>query len=134
MIGADRHAPHPDAPIHHIRESNPCAEDLLAEIRAATSGKGADVVFDLVGGVMSRNAINSLALHSRLVEIAATGPREMSLRLADFYHNERRLYGVDTLKRDLMASAEVLEAPTPGFAAGDYRAAPIAGTCGLGVA
>jgi NADPH2:quinone reductase len=38
---------------------------------------------------------------------------------------------VDTLKRDLTASAEVLAALTPGFVAGDYRAAPIAETCGL---
>jgi hypothetical protein len=37
-----------------------------------------------------------------------------------------------TLKRDLTASAEVLDALTPGFVAGDYRAAPIEKTCGLG--
>jgi NADPH:quinone reductase len=38
---------------------------------------------------------------------------------------------VDTLKRDLTASAEVLDALTPGFVAGDYHAAPIAETCRL---
>ena len=57
----------------------------------------------------------------------------MSFDLADFYHNESRLFGVDTLKRDL-TSAQVLDALTPGFVAGDYRAAPIAETCGLGEA
>jgi len=56
----------------------------------------------------------------------------VSFDLADFYHNESRLYGIDTLKRDLTASAEVLEALAPGFVAGDYRAAPITETCGLG--
>jgi NADPH2:quinone reductase len=135
VIGVDRHAPHPDAPIHGIAEKLILgAEDLPAEVRAATGGKGADVVFDLVGGIMFRNAVNSLALRGRLVEIAATGQREVSFDLADFYHNESRLYGVDTLKRDLTASAEVLEALTPGFVAGDYRAAPITETCGLGEA
>jgi NADPH:quinone reductase len=135
VIGADRHAPHPDAPIHGIAQKLILgAEDLPAEIRAATSGKGADVVFDLVGGVMFRHAVNSLALRGRLVEIAATGQREVSFDLADFYHNESRLYGVDTLKRDLTASAEVLDALTPGFVAGDYRASPITETCGLGEA
>ena len=105
------------------------------KVRAATSGKGADVVFDLVGGsVMFRSAVNCLALRGRLVEIAATGQREVSFDLSDFYHNESRLFGVDTLKRDLAASAEVLDALTPGFVAGDYRAAPIAETCGLGEA
>jgi hypothetical protein len=33
-----------------------------------------------------------------------------------------------------VASAQVLEALTPGFVALDYRAAPIAETCGLGEA
>ena len=135
VIGADRRAPHPDAPIHGIAEKLILgAEDLPAEVRATTGGQGADVVFDLVGGIMFRNAVNSLALRGRLVEIAATGQREVSFDLADFYHNESGLYGVDTLKRDLVASAEVLEALTPGFMAGDYRAAPIAETCGLGEA
>jgi NADPH:quinone reductase len=135
VIGADRHAPHPDAPIHAVAEKLIIgAEDLPAEVRAATGGKGADVVFDLVGGVMFRSAVNSLALRGRLVEIAATGQREVSFDLADFYHNESRLFGVDTLKRDLTASAEVLEALTPGFVVRDYRAAPITETCGLGEA
>jgi NADPH:quinone reductase len=133
VIGADLHAPHPDAPILGIAEELIIgAKDLPAEVRAATDGKGADVVFDLVGGVMFRNAVNSLALRGRLVEIAATGRREVSFDIADFYHNESRLYGVDTLRRDLTASAAVLEALTPGFVSGDYRAAPIAETCGLG--
>ena len=37
-----------------------------------------------------------------------------------------RLIGVDTLKRDLTASAEVLDALAPGFASGALRPAPIA--------
>jgi NADPH:quinone reductase-like Zn-dependent oxidoreductase len=132
VIGADRHAPHPDAPILGIADKLIVgAEDLPAEVRATTDGKGADVVFDLVGGVMFRNAVDSLALRGRVVEIAATGGREVSFDIADFYHNESRLYGVDTLKYDLTASAAVLEALTPGFVAGDYRAAPITETRGL---
>ena len=135
IIGADRRAPRPNAPINAIAEKLIIgAEDLPAEVRAATGGIGAHVVFDLVGGVMFRSAVNSLALRGRLIEIAATGLREVTFDLADFYHNESRLFGVDTLKRDLTASAEVLDALTPGFVAGDYSAAPIAGTCGLGAA
>jgi NADPH:quinone reductase len=135
VIGAERRTPHPDAPIHAIAEKLIIgAEDLPAAVRAATDGRGADVVFDLVGGVMFRPAVNSLALGGRLIEIAVTGQREVSFDLAEFYHNESRLFGLDTLKRDLTASAQVLEALTPGFVAGDYRAAPIAETCGLGKA
>jgi NADPH:quinone reductase len=133
VIGADRRPPLPDAPIRAIAEKLIVgAEDLPAQVRAATGDKGADVVLDLVGGIMFRSALKCLALRGRLVEIAATGQREVSFDLADFYHNESRLFGVDTLKRDLTASAEVLDALTPGFLAGDYRAAPIEETCGLG--
>jgi NADPH:quinone reductase len=132
VIGADRRAPHPDAPIHDIAEKLIIgAEDLPVEVRAATDGKAADVVLDLVGGIMFRSAVNCLALRGRLVEIAATGQREVNFDLPDFYHNESELFGVDTLKCDLTASAEVLDALFPGFVAGDYRAAPIAETCGL---
>jgi NADPH:quinone reductase len=133
VIGVERSAPRPDAPICAIAETLIVgARDLPAEVRAATCGKGADVVLDLVGGVMFRNALKSLSLRGRLVEIASTGQREVSFDLVDFYHNEGRLFGVDTLKRDLTASAEVLDALAPGFAAGDYRAAPIEKTCELG--
>src|SRR6185436_1480312 len=42
VIGADKHAPHPDAPILAVAEKLIIgAEDLPAEIRAATGGKGA---------------------------------------------------------------------------------------------
>ncbi len=132
VIGTDRHVPHPEAPIRAIAETMIIgAEDVPAEIHRVTGGKGADVVFDLVGGIMFRKAVNSLALRGRLIELAATGQREVSFDLADFYHNESRLFGVDTLKRDLVASAEVLDALTPGFLAGDYRAAPVSETCSL---
>jgi NADPH2:quinone reductase len=136
VIGADVRAPRPDAPVRAIAEKLIIgAGDLPAEVRAATTGgRGADVVLDLVGGVMFRSALSCLALRGRLVEITSTGQREVSFDLVDFYHNENRLFGVDTLKRDLTASAEALDALTPGFVAGDYHSAPIAETCGLGEA
>jgi len=56
----------------------------------------------------------------------------VSFDLVDFYHNESRLFGVDTMKRGLTDSAKVLEALSPGFLSGDYRASPIAETRGLG--
>jgi len=133
VIGADRSEPPPDAPVRAIAEKLIVgARDLPAEVRAASGGKGADVVFDMVGGVMFRSALACLSLRGRLIEISATGQREVAFDLVDFYHNESRLIGVDTLKRDLVASAEILEKLTPGFVAGDYKAAPIAMTFPLG--
>ncbi len=126
VIGAVVRAPRPDAPINRIAEMLIVgAADLPAEVRSATRGVGADVVFDLVGGAVFAAALACVGRGGRLIEIASAGQREVSFDLVDFYHNETRLIGVDTLKRDLSASARVLDALSAGFAAGDYRAAPI---------
>ncbi len=48
-----------------------------------------------------------------------------------FYHNESRLLGVDSLKRDLTRSARMLDALRPQFESGAFRPAPLATTFGL---
>ncbi len=75
---------------------------------------------------MFRHALDCLAPRGRLVEMSVTGARDVTFNLADFYHNESRLIGVDTLKLDLTASGAVLDAMRPGFEAGDYRPSSIA--------
>jgi NADPH:quinone reductase-like Zn-dependent oxidoreductase len=126
VIGTDRRPPAEAAAILAGGESLVAdGADVPAAIRAATGGRGADVVLDCVGGVMFRHALDGLALGGRLIEMSVTGAREVTFNLADFYHNESRLIGVDTLKLDLTASARVLEALAPGFEAGDYRPAPV---------
>ncbi len=102
------------------------ATDVEAAVLEVTGGERAQVVFDAVGGVMFRTALACLARQGRLVEISATGAREVSFDLAEFYHNESRLFGVDTLKMDLAEAGSVLEQLRPGFEAGCYRPAPIA--------
>jgi len=127
IIGTDRRGPRPGAAITETGLSLVAdAADISAAIRDATAGRGADVVLDCVGGVMFRHALDCLAPRGRLVEMSVTGAREVSFNLADFYHNENRLIGIDTLKLDLTASAEILESLRPGFESGDYRPAQIA--------
>jgi NADPH:quinone reductase len=111
----------------------PHAEYILIPVaaRGVTGGCGADVVLDCVGGVKFRHALGYLALKGRLVEMSATGAREVTFDLADFYHNESHLIGVDTLKLDLIASAAVLDALVPGFEVGDYHPAPVGRRFGL---
>jgi NADPH2:quinone reductase len=99
--------------------------DMEGQLRALNGG-GASVVFDTVGGSMFEKAVNLLALRGRLVEISATDRRQVSFDLADFYHNESRLFGVDSLKRDLAAAAVILERLRPGFEDGSYHAPRIA--------
>lgn len=101
------------------------ADTVIEQVRAATQG-GADVVFDTVGGSMFETALHMLAVRGRLVEISATDRREVTFNLADFYHNESRLLGVDSLKLDLVASGQMLEALRPGFEDGSYQPPVIA--------
>jgi NADPH:quinone reductase len=127
IIGTDRRPPRPNAAITEAGLSLVAdTADIPAAVQKATNGRGADVVLDCVGGVMFRHALDCLSLRGRLLEMSVTGAREVTFNLADFYHNESRLIGVDTLKLDLTASANVLESLRPGFESGDYRPAPIA--------
>ena len=139
IIGTDRRTPRPGAAITQSGLSMIAdGADVPAAVRQATAGRGADVVLDCVGGVMFPHALGCLAPRGRLVEMSATGAKEVSFNLADFYHNESHLIGVDLLKLDLTASAEVLEKLRPGFESrrlppGDDRPALPVGRGGGGV-
>jgi NADPH2:quinone reductase len=96
-------------------------EPLGSVVRRATSGRGADVVFDAVGGPLFEPSLKSLARRGRLTEITSVGDRRVSFDLLDFYHNENQLFGVDTRHRDAVASAALLEALTPVFEEGAFK-------------
>src|SRR5262252_651861 len=81
------------------------------------------------GGVGSAAAQIARRLGASVIGVDRRAPHP---ELIDFYRNEGRLVGVDTLKRDVTASAKMLDALTPGLA--DYRASPIVEICGLGEA
>jgi NADPH:quinone reductase-like Zn-dependent oxidoreductase len=129
IIGVDRSAPNPASAVARAADAFiVAASATAAAVRDALGGRGADVVYDAVGGIMFRTALACLAPQGRLIEISATGQREVTFNLADFYHNEGRIMGIDTLKLDLVAAGDMLEALRPGFEEGDYEAAPIART------
>jgi NADPH:quinone reductase-like Zn-dependent oxidoreductase len=75
-------------------------EPLESAVRRVTHGRGAEVVFDTVGGALFEPALKSLAHGGRQLEITSVGDRRVSFDLFDFYHNEARLFGVDTRHRD----------------------------------
>jgi NADPH:quinone reductase-like Zn-dependent oxidoreductase len=91
-------------------------------IRHARSGRGAQVIFDSVGAPMFEPALKSLGRRGRQVEIASVGDRRVSFDLVDFYHNESQLFGVDTRKRDAIASGALLDAITPVIEQGAFKA------------
>ncbi|MFT4111345.1 quinone oxidoreductase family protein [Silvibacterium sp.] len=101
-----------------LDSANPEVASLL---RILQGGRGADVVLNTAGPTMFEKALHMLARRGRLVEISAGAERRVSFDLADFYHNESQLLGVDSLKRDLVDAACILRELSAAFESGDLR-------------
>jgi NADPH2:quinone reductase len=126
VIGVDR-GERPPPPAGELIDTFVSTEgDVAAQVKELTGGKGAEVVFDAVGGVMFEAALRSLRHRGRLVEISGTGKRRVDFDLIDFYHNELRIFGADTRKLDAVVSARILSSLAPGFENGSYRGPTIA--------
>jgi NADPH:quinone reductase-like Zn-dependent oxidoreductase len=123
VIGATRGPPPKDSPIAASAEAliDLTAEDLDKGIARLTDGKGAAVIFDCVGGPLFEPAVKGLAHRGRLVCIAGQQGVPVSFDLIAFYRKEGRIFGADSLKRDTVACARILDQLRPGFEAGDFR-------------
>jgi NADPH2:quinone reductase len=104
---------------------NTQAKELPVEVKALTNGKGADLVFDAVGGPMFEPSLNSLRLGGRQVAITSIGNGRVEFSLVDFYHNLQRLIGVDTVKLTGPAIAKIMDQLRAGFEGGHLRASPV---------
>lgn len=101
--------------------------ELPKLVKAVTEGKGATIILDTVGGPMFEPCLKSLADKGRLIEISSPAKeRRVSFDLIDFYHQQARVFGVDSRALDASACAEILGTLTPGFEAGALRP-PVAG-------
>jgi len=100
-------------------------EDLRQRVLELTAGRGADAVFDTVGGPMFEPALRSLAFGGRQVAIASAGVPRVSFSLVDFYHNFSRLLGVDSYGLTSQQIAEIEEELRPGFETGVLKPPPI---------
>jgi NADPH:quinone reductase len=94
--------------------------DLATATRMLTDDRGTDVVFDVVGGAMFEKCLAALARRGRQVAISSSPELRVSFNLVDFYHNESRLLGVDSLKLSFEETAEILRRLTPGIESGIY--------------
>jgi NADPH:quinone reductase len=123
VIGVDRGKLSREAPAAEVLDHYIVLKDQALETTfgGVTHGCGAEVVFDTVGGPMFEPALKCLAHGGRLVEISSAGDRRVSFDLVDFYHNESRLFGVDTRARDAIASAVLLETLSHLFEQGAFQ-------------
>lgn len=94
--------------------------ELGTGVRAVTNGRGAEVVFDLVGGAMFEKCLGAVAWRGRQVAISSSPDPRVNFNLVDFYHNESRLFGVDSLKLSFEETAEILRRLTPGIESGKF--------------
>ncbi|QIS22296.1 quinone oxidoreductase family protein [Nocardia terpenica] len=101
------------------------SEEIGGRVRRLTAGRGADVVYDSVGGVTTAAALAAVAPRGRIVVISAVGTRTATIDLIDFYHNETRLLGADSRKLDVVESARRLAYLNPHFESGAFRPLPI---------
>jgi NADPH:quinone reductase len=134
VIGVDRHPPGSDTPAATVIDDfvtfDP-AVDVGAAITELTHGKGADVVYDAVGGVTTPSALAALTHRGRLVVISAVGSPTVEINLRDLYHNETRILGTDSGKLSIVDSARRLERMASIFESGAFRPLPIADTYSL---
>lgn len=117
VIGVDRTEPPSEADVF----VNTQKQDLVAECKRATNGKGADVVYDTVGGPLFEPCLRLLAVQGRQIAISSVGDRRVSFDLIDFYHHELHLIGVDSMKFTGMEIAQMLTALRPGFESGALK-------------
>ncbi|HEY2589772.1 MAG TPA: zinc-binding alcohol dehydrogenase family protein [Tepidisphaeraceae bacterium] len=130
VIGVARTAPPADLPgsMSDVATIDSSREDPVAAVRARTGGRGADIVFDTVGGPMLLEALKYLAPRGRLIEISAGRDPNVTLNIRDFYHQQARLIGIDSLALDATASAAILRDLVGGFASGELAPPPVAAT------
>lgn len=78
---------------------NSSTDDIVAAVRAATGGRGVDVVLDHVGPAVWDTSIYSLAAQGRLVFLGNTTGNRASFDLVYAYHFGLRLLGSDPYNR-----------------------------------
>jgi NADPH:quinone reductase len=93
---------------------------IAEQIRAETGGQGVNVVFDVVGGPLFEACLRCLAFRGRQVAIASGKDPKVTFNLVDFYHNESRLIGMDSIQLSFEDSGRILKNLLPYLESGDF--------------
>ena len=89
------------------RAINYRTQDFAAEVKAATGGKGVDVVLDMVGGDYVQREISCLAEDGRLVFIAVLGGWKAELVLTDIMRKRLTVTGSTLRPRPIAFKGEI---------------------------
>ena len=83
-------------------------EDFVEAVRAATDGRGADVVLDLVGGDYLARNIDALATEGRIMVISSSGGATSTFSLGALMVKRGRIWGTTLRSRPLAEKREVM--------------------------
>jgi NADPH:quinone reductase len=100
------------------------SQDVAAEIRERTGGRGVDIVFNTVGSPYFALGNAALAKLGRHIFIS-TFEREVPFDIFPFYRGRQRFLGVDTLALDASYCAAIFDRLGPKFDQGYLRPFPI---------
>jgi NADPH:quinone reductase-like Zn-dependent oxidoreductase len=98
--------------------------DIARQVRDATGGHGADIVYNTVGSPYFEAANRAMAVRGRQILIA-TIERAVPFDIFTFYRGRHRYVGLDTLALDSGDCACILDALRPGFESGALRPFPV---------
>jgi NADPH:quinone reductase len=98
---------------------------LDVEVKDRTGNEGVDLVLDAVGGAMFELALKSLRPGGRQVAISSVGTRRVEFDLIDFYHDRKRLIGVDSMKFSGTDIRRTLDKLRAGFEQGKLKPSPV---------
>ncbi len=118
--GHEAYRGHASAPVTMLAGN----EDWPAQLRDATNGHGADIVFNTVGSPYFEKACSVMALCGRQIFIS-TIERAVPFDIFTFYRGRHRFIGIDTLALDSGDGAVVFDALRPGFETGRLQAFPV---------
>lgn len=85
-------------------------QDFVEELRAATDGRGADVILDVVGAKYLEPNVKALAPDGRLVVIGLLGGRKGELDLGALLTKRARVIATSLRSRPLEGKAEIVAA------------------------
>jgi NADPH:quinone reductase len=133
VVAVTRTLPEADDPVRRWTDAVVTSADGFPEAVRDLTG-GAQVVLDCVGGSLLPPALACLARRGRLIALTVGDRPEARFDMADFYHNESRLIGIDSLSLDLTAAARILDTLSDDFAHRRLHPTAIAATYSLDAA
>jgi putative PIG3 family NAD(P)H quinone oxidoreductase len=89
------------------RAINYNTSDFVAEVRAVTSGRGVDIILDIVGGDYLARNLDALTVDGRLVQIGLQGGASTTINLAALMQRRLTLTGSTLRSRSIAEKAAI---------------------------